>query len=416
MRRLHGIPRDHSMTQQKNLKRIALTFPIAVPWMAHCIRGIVEYAQERGGWNLFTSPPTLSSSQELSLTIGDLKGWPGDGVVAMITDPAECRDAQALGIPVVTVSGALENPGLPRVMSDQYAIGRLGAAHLLSCGFRNLAFYGLQSPWYAQERRRGFESRAKEAGIECAFFEETPHPQSPVSWQKRLRPLNRWLKSLKKPVGIMAVHDYRARVLLEECHFLNLNIPHQVAIIGVDNNSIVCENCQPTLSSISRNPWRTGYEAARILDQLMAGKRPEALEILVPPDGVALRRSTDTVAVDNAHVSTVARYMHDNLSKNLTVDYVLQQVPISRRLLEKLFRTHLGCSPHDYLCRLRVERAKDSLAAAPRRKVQTIAKECGFATPDRMRLVFRQLTGMNPTQYRQKLAAHKSEKVPLEGM
>ena len=404
------------MIYSKNMKRVALTFPIAVPWMAHCIRGIVAFSQERGGWNLFTSPPTMSSSQELSLTIGDLKGWPGDGVVALISDPAEFRDAQGLGIPVVNISGTLKNSGLPRVMSDQYGIGRLAASHLLSCGFRNMAFYGLQSPWYANERRRGFEARAQEAGIECSVFEESLPPKSRLSWQKRLKPLDRWLQSLKKPVGIMAVHDYRASVLLEECHFLNLDVPHEVAIIGADNNPILCENCQPTLSSISRNPWRTGFEAARMLDQLMAGKSPESLEILVPPDGVAVRRSTDTIAVDNPHVSKVARYMHDNLSKNLAISHVLKQVPISRRLLERLFRNYLGCSPHDYLCRLRVEKAKKSLLDLPRKKMQTIALECGFATSDRMRLVFRQLAGMNPTQYRQKVVVDAADKPAEDGM
>jgi LacI family transcriptional regulator len=398
------------MALRKNTKRVALNFPIAVPWMALCIRGIVAYAQEHGGWNLFTSPPTLSSSQEMSLTIADLKGWPGDGVVGLISEQSEVNDAKRLKIPFVSVGGTLENPGIPRVMSDQYAIGRLGASHLLSCGFRHLAFYGLQKPWYAIERRRGFEDCAKEAGLDISLFEESPPLQSGITWQKRLAPLDRWLQSLKKPVGIMAVHDYRARVLLEQCLFLNLNIPHEVAIIGVDNNTIVCENCQPTLSSISRNPWRTGYEAAALLDQLMTGLSPKLLDILVPPDGVAARRSTDTIAVDNPYVSTVARYMHDNLGKNLTIKHVLKQVSISRRLLEKLFRQYLGCSPHDYLCRLRVEKVKDLLAVSPRLKMQTIAKEGGFTTPDRMRMVFLHLTGMNPTQYRQKISIDRADK------
>lgn len=404
------------MIHKKNPKRVALTFPIAVPWMALCVRGVVAYAQEHGGWNLFTSPPALSSAQESCLTVADLKGWPGDGVVALISDPTEFHDAQKLGIPVVSVGGTLEKPGLPRVMSDQYAIGRLGASHLIACGFRHLAFYGLESPWYAIQRRRGFVDCAKEAGIECSLFEEPLSQQQRLTWQKRIKPLERWLQTLKKPVGIMAVHDYRARVLLEECHFLKMNMPHEVAVIGVDNNTIVCENCQPTLSSISRNPWRTGYEAARMLNLLMAGKSLKTLEILVPPDGVIVRRSTDTIAVDNPYVSMAARYMHDNLSMNLSVDLILKQVPISRRLLEKLFRTYLGCSPHDYLCRLRVEKAKDLLSVSPRKKLQTIAKECGFATPDRLRLVFRHWTGMNPTQYRQKISVENTDQISRGGM
>jgi LacI family transcriptional regulator len=334
-----------AMARRGSKKRVALNFPMTVPWMALCIRGIVAYAQEHGNWSLFTSPPTLSCSQELNMTIADLKGWPGDGVVTVVSDLAEARIAQGLGIPVVNVGGTMENVRLPRVMPDNYAIGSLAAAHLLSCGFRNLAFYGLEGPWYALQRRRGFVDRAREAGIECSIFEESVLPQTHVSWKKRLKPLVSWLRSLKKPVGILAVQDYRARVLLEECHFLNLNIPHEVALIGVDNNTIVCENCQPTMSSISRNPRRNGYEAAALLDQLMMGKSLEKFEIIVPPDGVIARRSTDTFAVDNPHVSTAAHYMQDNLGENLTIEQVLGQVPISRRLMEKTLPQLSGLFP-----------------------------------------------------------------------
>ncbi|MBN2579256.1 MAG: DNA-binding transcriptional regulator [Pirellulales bacterium] len=351
----------------------------------------------------------MSSSLESCMTIADLKGWSGDGAVILATDPAEYEDAQKLKIPVVTLGGSLEKAGLPRVMSDQYAIGRLGATFLLACGFRNLAYYGLQTPWYSLRRRQGFVDRAREADIECVLMEEVVPTRAISSWQKRIKPLKRWLRSLKKPAGIMAVHDYRAQVLLEECYSLNLNVPHQVAVLGVDNNAIVCENCQPTLSSVSRNPWRIGYEAAKMLDQLMSGTKPVSTEILIPPDSVVSRRSTDTIAVDNPHVSAAARYMHDNLRKNLTIETILKEVGISRRLLEKLFHSYLGCSPHHYLCRLRVEKAKDLLATNPRKKIQSIIKECGFSSPDRMRLMFRSVTGMTPTQFREKNARENVE-------
>lgn len=388
------------MAHSRSTKQVALAFPVAVPWMALCMRGIIDYAQQHGGWNLLASPPTLIGAQEITLTTACLKGWPGDGVIAFINDRQEANDSRRLDIPLVSLGGVLRDPRLPRVMVDNYAIGRLAADHLLQCGFRRLGFYGFRGPWYTAERRRGFTDRAAEAGIRCATLEQPVPSKARSSWQQRLAPLDRWLETLKPPLGIFAVHDYRARILVEECLRLGLDVPHEVAVIGVDNDTTVCDYCQPTLSSVSRNAWRHGYEAAALLDQLMAGNSPRTLEIVVPPDGVVARGSTDTIAVDDPHVRTAVHFMRDHLEEPLGVEQLLSRVSISRRLLEKRFQQFLQCTPHAYLCRLRVEKAKRLLASSKSLKIHSIAKACGFASQDRMRLVFLRLLGVTPQEYR----------------
>ena len=387
------------MPRKPRPKQVALAMPIVVPWMAQCMDGILEYAREHDGWNLLTSPPTLIGAMETTLTVAGLKGWPGDGVLAFINDRKEAGDAKRLGIPVVSLGGVLRDPSLPRVMIDHYATGRLAAEHLLERGFRRLAFYGISGPWYARQRREAFVTRAAEAGVACEVFEQKPVTNPRISWQRRLRPLDDWLRTLKPPVGIMAVHDYRARIVLEECLRLGLRVPHDVAIIGVDNDTTVCEHCRPALSSVSRSARRHGYEAAAMLDRLMAGETPEALDVAVPPDGVAARRSTDVIAVDDPHVSAVVHYMHDHLGEIEQITDALAHAPISRRLLEKRFQESLGCTPYHYLCRLRVEQAKRLLASDERPKLHSVALQCGFSSPDRMRLIFLRLTGKAPSAY-----------------
>ncbi|MBN2580914.1 MAG: substrate-binding domain-containing protein [Pirellulales bacterium] len=393
-------------------KQVALAFPVGVPWLALCMRGIAEYAQEHGGWNFLSSLVTLIGAKEFSITVSGLRGWPGDGVIAFINDLAEARAAKRLGIPVVALSGMIGNVELPRVMVDHYAIGRLGAEHLLQCGFRRLGFYGIRGPWYSRQRCRGFRDRAAEAGVPCSVFDQLPATDSRMSWQKRVAPVDQWLQTLKPPVGIMAVHDFRARILLEECNRLGLDVPHQVALIGADNDPTICENCQPTLSSVMRNAWQIGYAAAALLDKLISGKTPRQTEIVFPPEGVAQRRSTDTIAVDDPQVSAAVHLMHDHLAEVVGIESILAQVPVSRRFLEKRFQNLFGCTPYQYLCRLRIERAKQLLRNGERIKLRSLAKTCGFTNSDHMRLVFHRTTGLTPGEYRRK---HASRKRPASG-
>jgi LacI family transcriptional regulator len=401
------------MTRTADPKKVALAFPTAVSWLAVLADGVADYARRHGGWDFTTSPPTLAEAEELALTTHSLKDWPGDGVIAIISDRAEARAARRLEIPVVSVGGNLRDCGLPRVMVDPYAVGRLAAEHLLQRGLRQLAYYGLRGPWYSQERRRGFVDRAVAAGVPCEVFEMPPNTDPRATWLKRRAPLAQWLQRLPLPVGILAVHDYRARVLVDECVRLGLDVPHDVAVLGVDNDRTVCEFCQPTLSSVSRSAWQVGYEAAALLDRLMSGQPAPRSTILIPPDGVVARRSTDTVAVDDPHVGAAVHFMRDHLSEVFGIEQVMKHVSVSRRRLHELFLRLLQRTPYEYLCHLRVERAKQLLAVPQRVKMQKIAAACGFSSPARMRLVFQRVAGTTPLAYHRRhggiLAANSAD-------
>ncbi|MCX7429314.1 MAG: substrate-binding domain-containing protein [Planctomycetia bacterium] len=387
------------MARNLRRKHVVLAFPVSVPWMALVFRGATDYAREHGGWNFTSSPSTLIGTKELALDAYALQGMAADGAIAAISDRSEARIARGLRFPVVNFSGCLHNCGLPQVTCDDYAIGRLGAEHLLAHGLRRLAYHGLLGTWYSQERQRGFVERAREAGVACDVFEMPACENPRASWRRRTAPLSRWLKTLRPPVGVMAMHDYRAQVIIDACAQLGLDVPHDVAVLGVDDNVTVCEFCQPTLSSVSRNGWQVGYEAAKLLDRLIAGRHDPESMIPIAPDGVVARRSTDTLAVDDPHVTVAVRFMHDHLGEAFGIDQLIEHVPVSRRRLEMQFHRLLQCSPHEYLCRLRVQRAKQLLAGPEHVKMQKIAAACGFPTAQQMRLVFSRLTGMTPQEF-----------------
>ena len=231
---------SRTMKKKHAMRNVAVTYPAAVPWMALFIRGVADYADRIGGWNLTTSPPFIPGADELTTTVHNLRGWTGNGVIAAINNPDEARAARRLGIPVVNVSGAMRDAGQPRVMVDHYAIGRMAADHLLDRGHRRLAYCGFRGPWYSQQRCLGFAQRAKELGASCDVFRTGGTLGPRATWSRRIGPLVDWLRRLKPPVGLLAVHDYRARIVVDECARLGLNVPHAVAILGVDNDPTVC--------------------------------------------------------------------------------------------------------------------------------------------------------------------------------
>lgn len=388
-------PVTHSVRRQ-----VALVYPAAVPWMAMFERGVLDYGERHGGWSLVVSPPSLRWAWEQSLTLESLRDWPGDGVITALGTKAEVHAACRLGKPVVNVAATAQDLAIPRVMPDHYGMGRLAAEHLLERGLRRLAYYGFRDVWFSQLRRQGFEERAREAGVSCEVLEVSAHQDSHQTWLEQVAPLTRFLRRLQTPVGLLAVQDYRARAVLDEAQRLDLRVPHDVAVVGIDDDPTVCEFCRPTLSSVSRNSYRLGYETAAVLDCLMEGQAPPAGDVLVPSDGVVARRSTDTIAVDDPHVAAAVHFIHDHPGEPFHVDQVVHATRISRRLVEIRFRRVLGCTLHDYICRERMERAKQLMSGPQRIKLHKVAHLCGFSSLDQMRLVFKRMVGMSPLEYR----------------
>lgn len=390
----------HSEQLPKVRRQVALVYPLAVPWMTLFVRGVMDYAQRHGGWSLLTSPPALIGAGEVTLTLDRLRGWRGHGVYAAILNEADIRSARRLGLPVVNGAATLRDTGFPSVLPDHYAMGRMAAEHLLERGLRRLAYFGLQGFWFSELRCQGFVDRVQQAGATCDILEMPREAGAWANWQKQAGLLNRWLKHLKPPVGLLAVQDYRARAVIEQCDRLGLRIPRDVAVIGMEDDPTLCDFCRPTLSSVARRSWQLGVETATMLDRLMDGlPTPDA--VVVPPDGVVARQSTDTIAVDDPHVGAAVHFIHEHINQAFGVDRVVQATSISRRQLETRFRRVLGCSPYDYVHRKRIERAKQMLAVPGRIKIQSIVAACGFSSPDRMRLIFKRLTGMTPLEFRQ---------------
>ncbi|MFZ2639745.1 MAG: DNA-binding transcriptional regulator [Verrucomicrobiia bacterium] len=378
----------------RTLKRIGLAFPLGIAFMERLLQGILDYAREHGGW-VFTRMP-----ERLNPSIDWLAHWQGDGAFAVITTAADAKIARSLRMPVVNLTAHLGETGAPTVMVDHEAIGRLAARHLIERRFQRFGYYGARGMYYSRLRRAGFVGAVERAAGACKVLEVTAAITARHDWRREQESLDEWLRTLQSPVGIMASTDLRASMVTEACARLRLRVPEDVAVIGVDNDPVVCEFSHPPLSSVSRNDAEVGRQAAALLDRLMRGAPPPKRPILVAPDSVVARRSTETLAIEDPHVAAAVRYIRGHLHERFGVERILGLSAVSRRRLEHRFRRSLGCTPYALISQLRVERARQLLAGPKKRTLSEIATACGFSELRRFRLVFHRLTGTTPAHFR----------------
>jgi LacI family transcriptional regulator len=205
----------------------------------------------------------------------------------------------------------------------------------------------------------------------------------------------------------MATHDFRAWAAIESCRRLGISVPYEIAIVGVDDNPVICNTCKPPLTSVRPNSHQVGYRAAELLDKLMANPSKKHQCLLVKPEGVSQRGSTDTIAVGDPTLQKAVDYIHSNFQIQINVADVARTLGVSRRWLSHLFHEQFGKTPHDYIADIRVKWAKDLLAQLPWLPLKDVARQCGFASTERLNKVFTRLTGNSPRSFREsKLSAN----------
>ena len=285
-------------------------------------------------------------------------------------------------------------------MTDHVGIGKAGAEHLLERGFQQFAYCGFDDWWWSRKRGEAFGKAAAEGGYPTYFYPQ-PRAKAKRTWDKELPIIADWLLTLPKPIGLMACNDDRAEWVIEACKIAGLNVPDEVAIVGVDNDPLICDLCNPPLSSIVLNVEKAGYEAALQLDNMMGGKEVINFEIPVQPTHVTVRQSTDVLAVDDVSVAAAIRFIRQRSKTVFQVSDVADAAALSRRVLEKRFRTILGHSIHDEIRQARVEQIVKMLAETTM-SISDIAHALGFSDVAHISRYFRREKGMSPLAYRKR--------------
>ncbi|HVU26300.1 MAG TPA: substrate-binding domain-containing protein [Verrucomicrobiae bacterium] len=330
------------------------------------------------------------------------KNWTGDGILTLLADRNDVVDfVVGSRLPVVDLAMGRPEINVPRVAGDNVAIARLAGEHYLERGFKNFAWFSNNSGYVATMRRDAFFNAVHQRSktMEDWTFRRKPGDKR-GEWDARLSWLTCRLKAAPKPVAVFAFRDADAANVLEACLSGRLDVPEEVAILGVGNNEVICESLCIPLSSVKHNLEELGLAGAALLDRILAGARPPRKPWLVAPQGVQVRRSTDFLAVSDPNILAALRFMRENFHRSVCPSDTAEAVGVSRWNLEKTFRAQLGHTMRIELRRTRLAKAKDLLVNDDC-SIADIAARVGFNTPQYFNNVFRSEYHVTPQKYRE---------------
>ncbi len=376
----------------KSPPKVALLVETSNSYARGLLRGIVAYIREHRPWSFY-----LSEHSRGDQAPGWLRRWKGQGIISRIENEAIAAALRPMTIPVVDVSAARLIPSLPWFETDDGAIAHLAAEHLQERGFRNFAFAGDARFNWSKWRCEHFQNCVRAAGGRCFIY--SPTRGFPLDDEAHVDDLANWIKVLPKPVGVLACYDLRGKQLLDACRSIGVAVPDEVAVIGVDNDDLLCELADPPLSSVIPNAHRSGYEAARLLDEMMAGKKVKGEAHLIPPIGIATRQSTDVLAIDDRHVARAVHFIRQHACDGIQVRDVLKEVPHSRRMLEGHFKKFIGRTPHEEILRVKLSRVRQLLTETDL-PLEEIAERSGFSHVEYLSVAFRREVGLPPSKFR----------------
>jgi LacI family transcriptional regulator len=380
--------------------KVALIIESSRAYGRGLLQGIARYVREHGAWSIFHQERRASDAPPAWL-----KDLQGDGIIARVEGHKLASAIGRLGVPAVDVRGLLLDLGLPLIETDDEAVVRLAFEHLRERGFRQFAFCGFPGANYSDTRRRYFAQRIAEAGFKCHDYTPPVRLRSIASFDHEQKGLifeedvAEWIAQLPKPIGLLACNDIRGQQVLNACRQIGVAAPDEVAVLGVDNDEVVCDLADPPLSSVIPNTERIGYEAAALLDKMMAGHPAPLSPTYIPPLGVATRRSTDVLAIDDRHIAAALRFIREHACEGIGVPDILSAVPLSRSALERRFATLVGRAPKAEILRVQLQRARELLATTDF-PLNVISEKAGFKHPEYLSAIFKKKTGITPGRYR----------------
>jgi|SRR3989339_1791709 len=355
-------------------------------------RGIAKYAnfQSAGKWAFY-------HTLEKKIPSAEPKKWKADGIIAYNPNDKAAQKIIKLGIPSVTRGLQIDNYSY--IVADENAIASLAASHFQDRGFKHLAYIGRANDW-SRERGNAFQKKCQNFCEDFYAFQHRSAKDKGFN-KKEIENMTGWLKSLPKPVGVFACNDDLARAAIEACKLTGILIPQEVAILGVDNDTYICELSDPPLSSIALNFENVGYIAARALDSYMSGMDVKEKKILIEPTHIVFRQSTNILAIEDCEIAKALNFIRQNTKKIIQVDDVAAATNLSRRSLERRFKIVLHRSISDEIRFCHVTLISQMLVET-KLSISDICTSFGFSNTKHFARYFSKAAGITPLAYRKK--------------
>jgi LacI family transcriptional regulator len=371
-------------------RHVALIVETSNAYARGLLVGIRNYLVTHPEWSIY-----LGEHSRHETDLSWLDNWRGHGVIARIENQETADRVRQLGLPAVDLSAARLVPELPCVETDDDLIAQWAVEHFAARGLRHFAYCGDSQYSWSQKRGTRFAARVQELGLDSHEFHIEPSGKlADDRWA-----MAEWLGSLPKPVGILACYDIAGQEVLEACKIAGLAVPDSVAVLGVDNDELICNLTSPPLSSIQSDATQTGFLAASLLDEMMSGQDVPAQLISIEPLRVVTRQSSDILSVSDPLVARALRIIRDHADEGIPVSTVEHQVGLSRRSLDYRFLQVLGRTVHEEILRVRMERLADLLIRTDWTLSQ-LAERQGFSHSEYMGVAFKKFTGKSPGEYR----------------
>lgn len=376
-----------------NISKVLILTGDSQAYSRRLLQGIAKYNHMHEPWIFYVG------DQSLETVLPHLRKWQVSGIIAHMP----CAKTAKLipsNIPCIAIHNRDLITDFPTIVVDSQQIGKLAAEHFLSSGFHNFAFCGFRDTSWSDSRRNSFVEFITEKKFQVATYTEHRKRSEPW-WKNTFGHLTEWLEQLPKPVGIFACNDDCGRDISQACKLVGINIPEQVALIGVDNDELVCEFCYPSLSSIHLDAEKAGFEAAELLDSLMTGKKTKQSLIVVNATHLVQRRSTDALVFNQSGVANAIKFIRMNAREAIQVQDVAEIAAMSRRNIQRVFRKAIGRSVNEEIRHTRVVLIAEMLIKTNMSILRIASKFQGLSMAHIARY-FRQEKGMSLREYRKK--------------
>ena len=369
-------------------RHVALIIETSSIYGRDLLAGIVRYMRMHDRWSVFLEQRDLFKQPPRWLN-----KWHGDGIISRATTPRLLDAISDTGVPFVELTDRKGDVEFSQIRSDDAAIGKMGAEHLLERGFKRFGYCGYKGEAWSKRREESFvKTIDQKSSGSCSLYNSTWQGRNARNWEDEQRCIIEWLQTLTPPFAVMACNDIRGRQIIDACSELDLAVPEQVVVVGVDDDELLCRMCSPPLSSVIPNAQAVGFRAAEVLASLMDGKSPASEVQLIEPLGVATRQSTDVVAIDDPDIAAALRYIREYACRGITVAEVVRDNSVSRSTLERQVRKYLGRTPQEEIRFVQIKRARELLISTDL-SAEQIAPLCGFEHPEYLHVVFKRVTG-----------------------
>ena len=393
---------NRARTSDSRSRRVALIYDARSAYDTKVMTGVATYIQESPGWNVYIEESALKDQR-----LPNLKSWKGDGIIANFDHPQVAAAVVKSGLPAVAFGSGYgwypSGSEIPYFLTNNPAIAASAADYLISKGLRNFAFCGYprnQINGWSSERCDSFKSELAKRGFPCSVYPAKASGEA--TWVSVQQSIGNWVRSLPRPIGILASNDIRGRQILESCRECLLRVPEDVAVLGVDNDELLCNLSSPLLSSIEQGAKRLGYEAAKLLQKLITSRAPlELKRIVIDPFGVITRASTDMLAIEDSRLAKAMEHISRHFTEGISVNDVVSASGVSRSWLEKKFRAELGYTIASVIRRLQLQRARE-LVLTTTLPLKEIASNLSYPSVQHMTTVFQKTLGYPPGQLRQR--------------